>query len=257
MRLHLIVVGRNNQQWAAMNLGGIAGQLQPEDVDVRTTWIDDASDDKTVEVAQHMSAPMMLSSNYGVGRNGFNLVANTHRLGGLSNILVAAMKDSDPDEVVITWDADDFFASPHAFQRIAQEYRDPNCWMTYGGYRTFPAFERGLPEGGYQEGWIPLRRSEWRCEPPRSFYAGLLKHVPHEYLSGPDGKLLEVAWDFALYMALMERAGAHLRYIPDVLYLYNETNPLSDFRTRREMLISTGEQVRAMIPLEPLPDKTW
>lgn len=254
MKLHLVVVGRNNQQWAAMNIGGIFGQLGA-DASVRTTWIDDASDDMTTDLVRPLAGLMNMGAD-------FKLIANPVRCGGLSNILVAAMKDSDPDEIVITWDADDFFASPHVFQRIAQEYRDPECWMTYGGYRTFPAFERGLPEGGYGRiaGTVAasgLRNSPWHCEPPRSFYAGMLKHVPPAYLSDPEGRLYDVAWDFALYMALMERAGTHLRYIPDVLYLYNETNPLSDFRTRREMLLSTGNQVRSMIPLEPLPDRTW
>lgn len=252
--IHLVVTGRNNQDFARFNLAGIAGQVLPDDVRLRVTWIDDASDDLTRDrvaglsdfLEQDARSPVDFSPR-------FSPRWRSLRQGGLCNIL-DAVRHSHPQEVIVTWDADDFFASPFAIARIAQEYRDPKCWFTYGGYRTFPLFTTDI-RGPYSPGVIAsnsFRSADWVCEPPRSFKQFLLDKVPPYYLRDADGKLLDVAYDFALYMSLMELAGSHIRYIPDVLYLYNEGNPLSDWRLRAEKQRANGAMVRKTPRLTPL-----
>jgi glycosyltransferase involved in cell wall biosynthesis len=246
-RIHLVVVGRNNVKFARMNIGGIFGQ--DTDKITRVTWIDDASIDGTVLSLGHIvrNPPPNVTCQM-----------NTKRLGGLANLL-SAVNDSDDDEIIVHWDADDFFASPFVLERIAREYEDPNCWMTYGGYLTWPSFRVGI-KGPYPLNVIAnnsFRESAWVCEPPRSFRAGLAKKVPVPHLMDDrhDGSMIsyyESAWDFALYISMLELAGEHSRYIPDVLYLYNERNPASDWVARPQEQQDNGNRIRTLPRLTPL-----
>ncbi len=45
-----------------------------------------------------------------------------------------------------------------------------------------------------------------------------------------EGIYLPMAGDVALIIPLLEMAGEHVRYIDEVLYLYNRINPISDHK---------------------------
>ena len=64
----------------------------------------------------------------------------------------------------------------------------------------------------------------------RTFKAKLFKHIKKEDFYDPKGKWLDMAWDLSFYMPFVEMAGHHGRYIHEILYIYNNENPISDFR---------------------------
>ena len=51
-----------------------------------------------------------------------------------------------------------------------------------------------------------------------------------------EGKFFNVTWDLAIMFPMLEMASdGHIRFIPDVLYIYNADNPLSDIKQQREL----------------------
>lgn len=239
--IHLIVVGRNTRPWAATNMVGIATQEYRGPW--RCTWIDDASTDGTAEVA-HAYAQRSTAD--------IKVLHNETRQGGIAN-LYGAVQASDDNEIIVHWDADDFFMGCNTLATIARTYDDPACWMTYGSYLRWPSFEEGI-KGPYPAEVIShnaFRTATWLCEPPRSFLAKLFKNLDVADLQ-TDGKWIETAWDFAMYMPLMELAGQHMRHITVPMYLYNESNPLSDWCTRAEEQYRQGEATRRRPWKQPL-----
>jgi glycosyltransferase involved in cell wall biosynthesis len=240
--IHLIVVGRNTQPWTATNMVGITSQDYRGPW--RCTWIDDASTDGTAGMALSFAR----RSNIDI-----KVLHNEIRQGGMAN-LYNAIHASDDSEVIVHWDADDFFMGCSALSTIARAYEDPETWMTYGSYLRWPSFEEGI-KGPYSRDVIThnaFRTATWLCEPPRSFLTGLFKHLLPQDLQTDEGKWIETAWDFAMYMPLMELAGEHLKHISVPMYLYNESNPLSDWCTRAEEQYQQGEATRRRAWKQPL-----
>ena len=65
----------------------------------------------------------------------FHVRTNTERMYSLCN-QVRSITDSgtDPSDVIVTLDGDDWFSRPDALQIILDVYKDTNCWMTYGSW---------------------------------------------------------------------------------------------------------------------------
>ena len=109
--------------------------------------------------------------------------------------------------------------------------------MTYGQYRSWPDNAFGLSKE------IPsevirtngFRTHEWCSSHLRSFYAWLFKLIKKDDLLAPDDTFYQMAWDQAIMFPLLEMSGHRARFIDEVLYVYNDTNPISDCKIDREL----------------------
>ena len=53
-----------------------------------------------------------------------------------------------------------------------------------------------------------------------------------------------VAWDLAIMFPMLEMAGNRQEFISEVLYAYNDKNPISDHRIRRKEQILAAREIR-------------
>jgi glycosyltransferase involved in cell wall biosynthesis len=244
--MHVVVTGRNNIEWCDLNVYSIAAQRYGR---LRVTYFDDASTDGTGDRVAD------LVERLGLG-GAWRVVRNTERVGGVANVVAGVLHEpaGGEDDVCVLLDGDDFLATPRALARIAAEYRDPATWLTFGGYRTWPHFEGGIvgPYPGDVIAGNGFRRAAWRAAPPRSFRRWLFRQIPDAALRDDDGRYWEMAWDQGVTLPLLELAGTHSVYIPDVLYLYNTSNPDSDHHRRLAEQAAAAERVRRRPPLAPV-----
>jgi glycosyltransferase involved in cell wall biosynthesis len=225
-KMVVIVPSYNNQDWCANNLFSILDQNYE---DFRVIYIDDCSSDKTGELVQRFIA------DHGAGRS-IHLIRNRVRVGALQNIYNAIESCAD-NEIVVLLDGDDWFAHDRVLKKIDEAYADPNCWMTYGQYRSWPDNKVGCSREATVEVIKnnTFRENEWCYSHLRSFYAWLFKLIRKEDLIGPSGTFYQMAWDQAIMLPMMEMSGDRARFISEILCIYNVANPISDCAVDREL----------------------
>ena len=64
-------------------------------------------------------------------------------------------------------------------------------------------------------------------------------------LSDEDDNFYEMTWDQALMFPMMEMARERVRFVSDILYIYNDDNPINDHKVDRQKQIDTGERIRS------------
>jgi hypothetical protein len=248
--VHLVVTHRNKSERTLWNLSSIVGQDYDQ---LRVSYIDDAS-----HAAHRSQVSDVLDALSPLCRHRIEPDFYRKRRGVIKNILTA-LEDTKNDEVVVLLDGDDAFSHPGAISRIAREYIDPDCWMTYGGFLAWPEYKT-VYDGAYDPECIRqnlFRKWFWRCAPPRSFRMGLLRKIPPEYHLDQDGTHWELANDQGLLLPALELAGSHIRHIPDVLYLYDLWNWRTPTTEQSCALADAVDRIRARPALHPLTERPW
>ncbi|MBI5272792.1 MAG: glycosyltransferase [Chlamydiia bacterium] len=206
----ILIVGRNNGAFVEKTLRSVFTQNYDP---FRILYIDDASDDGSFDLVQdlvHSSVRMAQTQ----------MVRNERSLGFLAN-LAGAVQGMNDDEIVVVLRGEDWFSHEWVLQKLNQYYANPDLWLTYGQYREYPSFQMGLSrpysaqaiEKGIRE--LPFTASHLQ-----TFYAGLFKRIEKADLLYK-GEYLEVASPMSYMVPMLEMAGGHSQYIPDVLYIVN------------------------------------
>jgi len=231
----VVIPSYNNEQWCLKNLVSV---LQQKYSNYHIIFIDDCSTDNTFHTIQSFVNANKLQHKV-------TIIHNKHRVGALENLYTAI--HSCPDHaIIVTLDGDDWFATDKALARVNREYQDNNTWLTYGQFVFYPVGQPGfcsaLPDDVIQHN--TFRGHPWVTSHLRTFYAGLFKKIDKEDLKGTDGQFYAVTWDQAMLLPMLEMAGHHVRFIPDILYVYNYNNPLNDEKTQPAHVLRCLDEIR-------------
>ena len=237
----VIIPSYNNEQWCVQNIHSAARQNYSN---YRIIYIDDCSTDQTHEIIRQYSVT-------NAQEHKITLIHNEQRHGALENLYNAI--HSCPDyEIIVTLDGDDWFAHENVLQRVNQEYQN-DAWLTYGQFVFYPSMKLGfchtIPEDVIRNN--AFKSYSWATSHLRTFYAGLFKKIKKEDLM-VNGHFYEVTWDQAMLLPMLEMAGSHSRFIPDVLYIYNYDNPLNDEKTSLPLVLDYLKQIRQKLSYDPL-----
>ncbi len=204
----------NNEKWALNYLQAAFSQKYKN---FRVMYYDDASTDKTLELVTTFVKQHKLEDKITISHN-------TKRLGPHENYfnMIHSCRD---DEIILIVDGDDWLYDENVLTRLASVYSDPNVWITYGQYKEYPTGILGccqqIPDGVIASNGI--RSYKWVTSHLRTFYAWLYKKIkPEDFIF--DGKFVRRAGDYAIMFPMIEMAGFHSRFIPDILYIYNRAN---------------------------------
>lgn len=222
----ILIPSYNNRQWYKHNLVSLCAQ---DYHDFRAIYVDDCSADGTGDLVEKFIADNNLAHR-------IHLIRNPVRIGAMHN-LYNTIHRCDDDEIVIILDGDDWFAHNGVLKKIDAIYSDPNCWMTYGRYVSWPdnmpGHSRQIPSHIIDTN--NFREYEWCASHLRSFYAWLFKLIKEQDLISPCGNFYRMAWDQAMMFPMLEMSGHRAKFISDVLYIYNAANPINDSRVNREL----------------------
>lgn len=220
----VVVPSYNNSKWYERNLAAIASQNYPT---YKVIYTDDCSPDGTGELVEKYIS----KHNQ---QNKIKLIRNTERKGAMCN-LYDMIHSCDDNDVIVTMDGDDHFAHSGVLNMVNKEYQNENVWMTYGSYMDCPNNSRGCCKP-YEKNVIEsnsFRYVPWRASHLRTFYSWLFKKITKEDFFDPQGKFLDMAWDLSFMLPMLEMSGHKHKYIHDILYMYNNQNPISDFRVNQ------------------------
>ena len=204
---------------------------------------DDYSSDNTVDVVDDFIYEHALEDYFHLRRNQERMFAlyNLHSMIGSSN--------ADVEDVYIALDGDDWLADNDVLSRLNDIYSGGGCWLTYGSYVVYPSgrdssfhvteYSQEIIESG------DFRKDpQWRASHLRTFKHKLARHIQEDDLVDEDGSYYRYAYDQALMFPMMEMARERIRFVPDILCVYNDENPMNVHKIEPQVQIDMAERVR-------------
>lgn len=240
----IIVASYNNESWCQDNINSIASQEYPY---FHLYYINDCSTDDTADLAE------IFCSRNETLKGKYTLIHNKERKGSLTNIY-ETIHLIDPHKVIVCVDGDDKLAHEHVLDILAAVYKGPEVWLTYGSLDTEPSSDLVKRHPYPAE---VLQKATFRDEPflgshLKTFYAKLFQKIEKKDLMW-NGSFFPIAGDAAFMFPMLEMASpSHIHFIPDVLYIYNIYNQLSDAISNRKLQEEVGEAIRKHKRYAPL-----
>lgn len=245
-KITVLTASYNNQDWIATYFASLEKQTYQN---WQVIYIDDCSTDATYDFIQEHIRTANLESK-------FVVIRNAERMGHLFN-QYHAIHACDPDSLIFILDGDDWLADENAFATINAIYQDEDVWLTYGQFwyysKNKKGFCRPIPADVIANNSI--RDVSWRTSHPRTFYAGLFQKIRLEDLCYEENFLPKCA-DVATMFPMIEMAGEHIRFISDILYMYNDANPISYHHDPSHQR-TLESYLRTLPRYEKLENKPW
>jgi len=249
--LVIVIPSYNNAQWLKKNLDSVFMQKYDN---YRVIYINDASTDETKELVEEYV------KKHGL-KNKITLIHNPKNRGAMANHYTAAHMCED-HEIIAHLDGDDWFKHENVLQKINKTYQDKNIWLTYGQYEHYffnkeknkfvrtPGNCKEMPKNIIQA--HAYREYDWITSHLRTFYAGLFKQIKLQDFMGR-GKFFDVSCDMAFMFPMLEMACGKIKFIDEVLHVYNCATPLNDYKKKLIKQIDTGNFIKIKEKYKPLP----
>ena len=197
--------------------------------------VDDCSSDSSFDIA---SAICNENKN-------FKIFRNPRRIGALNNIFnLLNTNIKEPTKTVdLIIDGDDYLYSGDVLNILKEKYTKTNCLITYGSHisskgvqgKKYPLFIRKLNL---------YRKYFWYASHLKTFRHDLWLGLNPKDLLNKNGKFFSVASDLAIMFPLLEMSGNRQEFVREILYVYNDKNPISDHKIRRKEQILSAKEIR-------------
>jgi glycosyltransferase involved in cell wall biosynthesis len=238
----IVIPSYNNEAYVERNLESVISQ---DYKNYRVIYIDDCSKDKTYEKALECVSNQEIK---------IEIIRNERNQKALHNLYDAIQTCRD-EEIIVLLDGDDWFAHTNVLKELNRYYNDPDVWLTYGQYVTYPNYEMGicrepifksyLKKGNLRKVGLFSKPTDWFFSHLRTFYAALFKKIKKEDLLY-QGEFFSSAWDLAILFPMCEMAREHAVFIPHVLYIYNRETPFNDDKLRRNEQYELNHYIRSL-----------
>jgi glycosyltransferase involved in cell wall biosynthesis len=208
----------NAEKWIGKCINSVVNQMYDNYIQI---VVDDASTDNTwYEIDVHAKHYPDKVYTY---RNDKNVKWIQNAINHLDNHIL------NDEDVIVILDGDDWLAHNEVLARVAMVYQQSDTWMTYSLF--------AYPDGGTSE-WIPryttqtlknrdFRNAVWSFTHLRAFKAFLWNNLDRDDLRGPDGNYTPYTYDQALLFPMLEMCPyGRVKFLNDVMYVYNTDNPL-------------------------------
>ena len=197
--------------------------------------IDDCSSDYSYELA------LEICNRY----ENFDISKNSRRLGALNNInkLLSLNINAPSKTINILVDGDDYLYSGDVLDILYEKYINTNCLITYGSHLS----SKGIQGKKYPRlirKFNLYRKYFWYASHLKTFRHDLWLSINKSDLLTHNGNYFSVASDLAIMFPMLEMAGDRQEFIKEVLYVYNDNNPISDHNIRRKEQILVAKEIR-------------
>lgn len=238
----IIITGYNSKKWAEFSVRSALSQNYEK---FHVYCVDAQTDDGTYEILK------AVASRY---PDRFTLIRNDSRKFQVQNIHEVVRDYVPENSIVVSLDLDDWLKHPDVLLTLNDIYND-DTWMTYGTYEEYPFRDVSGHYHAYPDEVIKsysYRNYKWLGSHLRTWRRKLFLSIPEHLLKDANGNYYQVAGDQVFMFPLLEMAGAHSIYIPDVLYVYNKTNVLSEDKTSPQEQVSISNTIRSLPHLNRL-----
>ncbi len=239
----IVIPSYNNKYWMQRNLDSVFLQNYKN---FKIIYIDDCSTDKTgFLVEQYIKERSQ--------EHRTTLIKNDVRAGcPLANIY-KAVHMCKPDDIIVLLDGDDWFAHNNVLKILNEVYQDQNVWVTYGQFIYYPSNGPGwanpIPKNIIDKN--QFRDFHWFSTHLKTFYADLFQRIKKEDLLYQN-RFFPMAGDLALMFPIMEMAGHHSKFIPDLLYVYNVATDLNEEKVNHQLQMQMTINIRQLPKYKPV-----
>jgi glycosyltransferase involved in cell wall biosynthesis len=149
----------------------------------------------------------------------------------------------DDNEICVEIDGDDWLSNPNVLNKINDVYKDKDVWMTSGSFKYHDG------RNGFStppKSFSNIRSQTFTLSHLRTWKSWLWKKIEIDDLKDEKNQYWNVAGDLSFMFPMFEMSGEkHYRFISDVLYIYNESNPLNDHKINMTEVINTVRKIRS------------
>jgi hypothetical protein len=146
------------------------------------------------------------------------------------------------DEICVEVDGDDWLSDSNVFTRINEIYKNENVWMTSGSFR----YHDGRP--GFANpptNFSNVRKQTFTLSHLRTWKSWLWRKINPEDLRDENNNYWSVAGDLSFMFPMFEMSGEeHYRFLSDINYIYNESNPINEHKVYMSNVIATANKIR-------------
>ena len=196
----------------------------------------------------------------------FSYVVNESRVGSaLANFIKGKnIASTDKEDILITVDGDDYLDNNGVLSYVNGVYQDNDVWLTYGQFRSEsgkvkgvsqPLHDISIPTPSGQLTKISLTTDTyrsgdvWATSHLRTLKRWLFDKIKDEDLRNADGEYYKTCCDVSYMYPAVEMAGdKHIRFIPDILYVYND---MTDDYGKEEIIIRNIEAFKRVLKQKP------
>ena len=241
----VIIPSYNNARWVEKNLTSVFNQ---EYENYKVIYIDDCSTDSTYELAKQITEKNNKQQRTMV-------IHNTERCGALAN-LYTLIHECDDKSIIVTVDGDDWLPHDQVLAYLNKVYTEKDVWMTYGQFIEYPSNVIGyeyclpLPQKVINENLF-RKIDQLPVSHLRTFYAWLFKAIKLQDMLF-QGNFYSMAWDKATMAPIIEMSGHRFYRVPEVLYVYNNSNPINDHRVNEKLQHFLGGYILSLPPYKPV-----
>jgi glycosyltransferase involved in cell wall biosynthesis len=241
IKLKVIIPSYNSVKWIKKTLHSVCCQTYSH---YEVCVIDDASQQR---------GQREIIEDY-AKRYGWHAILRDKNQGALANIIegIKALKPQDED-VILLLDGDDWLYHRSVFKKIAHAYQESAVQMTYGQFVTYPRWQIGLQQPFTEEFLRKkiFREGPWVFSHLRTFKYKLWHHVQDQDLRDSTGQYYKTAWDLAMIYPMLEMTGGTgVKFMQEILYVYNMDNPLNDHTAHTESQNTNAHYIRQLPPYE-------
>ena len=203
--------------------------------DYQVLVVDDCSSDNSYEIAATICKD----------HKNFKIFKNSRRIGALNNISNLLNKNiKEPSKTIdLIIDGDDYLYSSDVLNFLKEKYIQSNCLITYGSHISSKGIQ-GKKYPNLIRNLNLYRKYFWYASHLKTFRHDLWLSINQDDLLDQHGNYFSVAWDLAIMFPMLEMSGHRQEFIEDVLYVYNDENPISDHKIRRKEQIMAADQIR-------------
>ena len=197
--------------------------------------VDDCSSDSSYEIAYSICEQ----------NKNFKLFRNNRRIGALNNIFnLLHTKVKEPSKTIdVIIDGDDHLYSSDVLNVIEEKYFKTNCLITYGSHVSSKGVQ-GKKYPRFIREFNLFRKYFWYASHLKTFRHDLWLSInPQDFLN-KNREYFSVASDLAIMFPMLEMAGNRQEFISEILYCYNDKNPISDHKIRRKEQILSAKEIR-------------
>lgn len=197
--------------------------------------IDDCSTDGTID-----SIKAFVKENKQFADK-FSLLVNSKNVGAVCNQINTIQSTCDDEDIVMLIDGDDWLVNdPNIFNMYnnlfhdGAEYCYGSCWSLAD---NIPLIAQPYPPEIKQNRRYRQHLFNWNMPYPhmRVFRASLANKLSHDLFKDENGNWFGAGGDNATFYNILEQANPdNVICVSDVVYVYNDTNPINDYKVNGE-----------------------
>mgnify|MGYP006935490438 CR=1 FL=1 len=181
----------------------------------------------------------------------FMLINNTKKLyqPGNYNQIINGDYGLNDDDIVVELDGDDWFPDDEVLTRVLDAYSDGKTWITNGSF----VYSNGQSGFSSKQQIKNIRLGTFTASHLRTWKVFLWRKINEEDLKDENNEYWSVAGDLSFMFPMLEMSGEeHYKFLPEINYVYNETNPLNDHKINMANVTYVCNKIRNMKPYDEL-----